>query len=1521
MLRRVAKYTLSILVLLCSITAKAQVTAGFSANNLAGCPPLHVTFTDQSTGSGITTRNWSFGNGATSNTNNTAPSTVYTTPGTYTVTLTVSNATSTDVETKTAYITVHQLPSVSFSGTPLTGCPPLTVNFTNSTTNNAPGGATYTWYTGAGTSTLQNPSQVYTTPGNKTVTLTVKNSNNCVASLTKTNYINVLAPPSVNFSATQTDFCSAPATANFTSNVSGGVSPYTYFWNFGNTPPGTSTNANPSFTYTAASPVTYDVKLVVTGNNGCKDSLTKSDFIKFHKPTANFTMASQACVNTSVSFTNTSTPTPSSSVWYFGDPANTTATATSPSFTYTTPGTYTVKLVSTTSGCSDTMAKTITILPGPTFDFYKVPDTLCPAPQTVQFFPTSSTSTLVSYAWDLGDGPSSQSTATTPTHTYTQNGTYTVRLVATDNFGCFDTLIKPLFVKLYDLEARISPYEDSGCVPLTVKFKSFVETDSGTNYPYPISSYDWDFGDGNTSTSKNPNHTYTDTGIFEAILKVTTIQGCVVYDTVTIRVGNKPNVGFYATPTIACVREAISFINTSTGPVTGWYWDFGDNTNTKVRNPQKQYFSADTFSVTLRAFHHGCMDSLYREDYIIIKPSAANFDVRFSCDTPLKVRFRNLTEDASWHQFFFGDGNSSLLDSPTHIYSSLGMYNPMLVVYNNVTGCRDTISQSINLTDLTVDMSANDTAVCLGDTVYFSPQVTGGTAINYFWYVDGVLKQTLFPDYKHKFLDTGFHTIKLEIVNNNGCVDSIVKHNYILVSQPVANFGSLQQKGCVPFEVFFKDSSYTTQGAYITNRTWSLGTTSINTTVDTLRYTYNTRGSYDVKVVVTDNVGCKDSMTRVEYIHPHKPTATYNSSTRICLGDTVEFFNFSINSINAWWDFGDGDTIINHQPKHIYQQKGSYTPTLVVTDSLGCKDTIVGMSIDVLKPTASFTVSDSVAVCPPLVAQFNNTSNGIMTVFWDLGSGTTTGSLAPKEIYTIPGDYQVMLIVTDTLGCLDTAYKSVKVLGYSGALTYTPTIGCKPLTVQFTSSASGVPSMIWDFGDGNTVPNSATKLSHQYTAAGKYLPKIIFSDGAGCQSFSDGLDTITVDEAIADFDAEAPCENSTVSFKDKSSAPYSNITNWSWKFADGNTSATQNPNKYYGPTGNYSVKLIVTNGNGCIDSIAKDITIYKNPVVSAGSDTILCINDSVMLVPSGAVSYAWSPPIYLSCTNCENPYASPPVKTYYTVIGTDANGCKDTSQVVLDTKSEVKSEVGDGGEICEGQKILLNATGARTYKWSPGHVLSNDSVGNPEAYPEGTTKFMVIAYEGACKPDTNFIDVIVHPKPQVLAKGDQTIVAGDAADLSVTGDNINRVIWWPSESLNCADCPSTIARPLKTTEYIVTAYSRHNCVDSGSVTVKVLCDQSQVFIPNTFTPNGDGQNDVFYPRGTGIELINSFRIYNRWGEVVFKRDGFATNDISNAWDGTYNGKALPPDVYVYIVEATCDDGEVLQWKGDVTIIR
>jgi len=241
--------------------------------------------------------------------------------------------------------------------------------------------------------------------------------------------------------------------------------------------------------------------------------------------------------------------------------------------------------------------------------------------------------------------------------------------------------------------------------------------------------------------------------------------------------------------------------------------------------------------------------------------------------------------------------------------------------------------------------------------------------------------------------------------------------------------------------------------------------------------------------------------------------------------------------------------------------------------------------------------------------------------------------------------------------------------------------------------------------------------------------------------------------------------------------------------------------------------------------------------------------------------------------------------------------------------------------MCNGGIVPLFDTGGHKYLWIPAGGLNNSTINNPWASPASTVTYTVVAQLGSCIPDTNFVKVEVFPLPTVDAGPDQEVQAGTLIQLQALGLRIASYEWIPSGGLSCNNSPNPEATVLDMTKFVVNVTSLHGCKASDSVNVFLFCSGKQLFLPNVFTPNADGENDVFYPRGVGINMIRSFRIYNRWGELLFARSNFQINDASNAWDGTYQGVTVRPDVYVYVVDAVCSTGKPVFVKGDVTLIK
>ena len=227
-----------------------------------------------------------------------------------------------------------------------------------------------------------------------------------------------------------------------------------------------------------------------------------------------------------------------------------------------------------------------------------------------------------------------------------------------------------------------------------------------------------------------------------------------------------------------------------------------------------------------------------------------------------------------------------------------------------------------------------------------------------------------------------------------------------------------------------------------------------------------------------------------------------------------------------------------------------------------------------------------------------------------------------------------------------------------------------------------------------------------------------------------------------------------------------------------------------------------------------------------------------------------------------------------------------------------------------------------TWSWSfTGGAVSQEQ--NPRlSFPAGNyTAHLKTSVAFGCS-DTTSQPLQINPLPEIKGPKVITTPVGFPVTLPFTySPGITTYAWSPGSYLDCTDCPNPVANPTFNTTYIVRVTDVNNCVNTDTILVKPICSDESYFIPNTFSPNNDGVNDAFYPRGKGLYNIQSMRIFNRWGQLIFERKDFPANTASRGWDGTSNGRPAPADVYVYIIEVVCNNAQVIALRGDVTLIR
>ena len=243
--------------------------------------------------------------------------------------------------------------------------------------------------------------------------------------------------------------------------------------------------------------------------------------------------------------------------------------------------------------------------------------------------------------------------------------------------------------------------------------------------------------------------------------------------------------------------------------------------------------------------------------------------------------------------------------------------------------------------------------------------------------------------------------------------------------------------------------------------------------------------------------------------------------------------------------------------------------------------------------------------------------------------------------------------------------------------------------------------------------------------------------------------------------------------------------------------------------------------------------------------------------------------------------------------------------------------------ICIGETVQLQAYGADNYLWTPSAGLNFNNISNPKVTTINNTLYSVVGYDSlGCFRDTASSQIVVYTYPTVELGPDIILSAGNTQTISpVYTGVISKYTWLPAKYLSCNDCPNPTLTAKDNITYRLRVQNAGGCTAEDAFSVIVNCDRSIIFIPNTFSPNDDGVNDRFYPRGTGINTISYMRVFNRWGELVYSKRGLSANDPAAGWDGMYKGTKSPMGVYTYSIEIVCQNSRLLKFVGNLTLIQ
>lgn len=1303
-----------------------QINANFSANDSIACNTLIVQFTNNSQGTGTMSYSWDFGNGITSTLTN--PQVVFNKVGSYSVTLIASNQTDSDTLSKTNYIVIHKSPVISniLVGSN-TGCVPFLTDFESVVEIGDAPFEEFIWDFGDGNSSAQEkPTHTFQKGGVFDVTLFVKDTNNCESNYTKAELVKAVTLPIVTFTSTQNVACIDSLTVSF-NNTSYGESLLTYNWDFGNG--NTSTEVSPEVFYSGLN--NYTVILEATDTYGCTNSLIKDDYVRMQEIIIDINFIDDyLCKKEDVQINN-NTVGANRHYWEFGD--NTTSNNAIPIKNYVDTGLFEIIYIAALDNdCSDTLKHEIYVDPV-TAKFSTDQNYGCQFPFKVEY--SDSSSNADKWHWIFGN--SDQSFEKNPTTEYSitsvleeyRNIYLNDTLIVESEQHCFDTAVIDSNIHLHLPTVYFTPNDSviyqtklKGCIPIQVNFESNIQ-----NYfdEDPVVNLTWDFGDATISSLENPDHDYNIAGEYPISLSITNQSGCVNSYKSLLLAGTPQQAKFsYSGASEICGSELLTFSNESTidSLVDAWKWEFSEGSKIATKNPEILLSDTGFISGILTVSYNGCEGSTYElTDFVYIKGPAGDYHLSLNCNDPLNYYFENNIKGASTWYYDFGDGiyDSTLVENVGHKYPGTGNYTSFIEAKNSDESCTLRKEKKIFARQLEANFSFLPETICSRDTVEFNPLATIDNTFfinnnklgKYLWnFGDESDTEFVFGSSKHVFEKAGSYNVNLVVRDANGCEQQLQK--WVKVYGVNSGFTYSDSIGCAPIDVSFYDTS--TSDTTLEKWIWNFGNQVVDTNQNTSQ-TFLEDTSYSVMFIVSDVLGCTDTLIKQNAIHSSNPTSNFQAvKTNNCFNDSIQFLNISEGSnINSYlWDFGNGITSDEFEPRIPYTDTGYFDISLLVTDSLGCDSQLVKSNYIYIQPDpiSNFSLNSISAACYPKVIGFTDISisNDITYRLWNFGDNEESENVEnPYHTYRKPGVFDVSLKVTTSLGCTNTLSKNSAVtIGGPYAEVLAPDTACvnTPINISF-NKALNINNFQWTLDDGSIYnTDSFEKLYTSFGVKKMYLS--LESDTLGtCSKLI--IDSINLPTLIADFELTdyALCAPFSALTLNKST----NINASEWFEGSTFLSNDTNTEIKISEPGLHTIKLVAINKAACRDSISKEVTVYALPYINLNSDTLICQFDTIALQAYNGINYWWYNENKIIDSLHSNILVAPEENSYYSVKVIDLNSCVnyDSVNVEVQPKPYIQIVTLDTTLII-GERIDLigQQKNADEISWQPHDYLS-----------------------------------------------------------------------------------------------------------------------------------------------------------------------------------------------------------------------
>lgn len=1343
----------------------------------------------------------------------------------------------------------------------------------------------------------------------------------------------------------------------------------TYFWDFGNG--ATSTQRNPTHNYEEG---TWIAKF---SNSEGGTVIDEQEIKVYAKPIIDFGgNPSSGCIPLSTLFTDNSTIDPdilgniTAFNWTFGD--GNSGSGNPVSHTYNTIGSYSVSLeiVSDLPNCTvsnriEDLIVTSTLAAGFTANNLSA----CTAPLTVTFTNTTDDpNSNLTYAWDFGNGNTS-SDRTPPVQTYTQEGAYPVTLTVTDTEGCS--------VVASDIVNIGSPLvgfniADTICSGIAVLMDN---TSSNGDYLWNFGAG----ANPMTSTDRNPVVEFFNEQNYNISLTVTDPDGCSNDTTITVYV-DMVFANFVSDPVYSCnVPQEFTYTPTDTN-IDSTIWTYNDasqsmdmigsftvegDTTTYGRNGEQ------IIVTTLTAFNErGCKGFFERADTVHAPNALFTVDTTMGC-APLTVTFfdslSTSNEAIVTYTYVWGDGtqNVFLTDIPApHIYLLPGDYEPFLII-ENAAGCKDT-SYSIPIyvgRAVAADFTVSQSVICPGDSVFFMG--TGDSEIDA-WHFDaegGRLSHCADDANPAWIFESMTGTMDVDLtVLYNGCPTTVSKSDFITVNGPIAQIDYMIDCDA-PFNVVFEDQSMDA-----TTRNWTFGDNT-NSSIANQTVTYDDEGDYQVILeAINDMSGCPTSYDTV-MVSIRDIKAEFELEDIYCIGEMFDLDATMSNGVNAdcWkgytWFPSDTRPITTQDESIEYAWSGRDTQylELIVEDINGCKDTLRDTTL-VIETIADFSFTPN-PICTPNEVTFTDLSTSDTTIVmwtWDFGDGNvdsmnqnTNHTYGAGSQFSLPdGTFDVSLLIEDETGCTAQTMMTVEIYSPEIFLIVPDDTHCVGDIFDFSATdqtnQGSFLTYEWFF-DGQPLGITGNSGSVEVTEAGEFELRVEFTeDATGCKQFR--TKTIFV-QAYPDATFTSPLDANDVNCAGQitftavdQNNPAVTAAGYTWNPGDnvrGNVFTPFTYSEFY-DRGTYSPSLTLVTTFGCESTFTReytfvapdgDLLVENDSGTEVFSDIEICAGDELKFTVTNLVDVESFRIDFGDGTQIEDTspitYSFPPLpdgQLDYRVrltLEQDINGVPCTSEEVFVVNvKDFDLDIGADQEPCFGDTTTLTVTSDSMIEdwniiWSTGDRNRTTIEFVPELADPVYYVRVTDPISGCDDTDTVRINVV----PPVNIMGDYASRLVTTPDVDVTLISLNEdfnsdrfnINWDPSlDAVIAPVVTGGISDGQDSIVYTAIVTDTSGCYNETFIRVIRLLK-----IPNIFSPNGDSRNANFNIIGNyEVDDIASFKIFNRWGQVIYDNDNPTTG-----WDGKYKDSDQPVGVYVYIIEINDTDGSVKTLSGDVTLLR